>query len=164
MFGTAPSHTEGLGGSGIGFRSRSGARYICWRPVGALLDPAAKDVDFARLQFPVGRHFEAVAVGNGFEQEALVGFTGNDGRAGISTGEESLATADTEVSAGILGFGAMALETVFGQEGPDLFFEELGGRLGWERAGGCEEEEDGHRRRAVPENCGRRVPTAMRGP
>ena len=145
MFGSALLHTEGLGRSGIGFRSGCGARRICWRPVGALLDPAAKDVDFGRSQFPVGRHFEAVTVGNGFEQETLVRFTWNDGGAGISSGEEGLAIAHAEIPAGIIGFGPVALETVFDQEGPDLFFEELSGRLCLERTGDGEEE-DGHRR------------------
>ena len=99
--------------------------------------PLFEGRDFGVREFVSGRHFEVfVGLANGLDEGRFVGVAGDDGGSGITAGFEVGDVVDAEPP--FLFFFAVALETVFRQEGPDFVFEELSRVL---PAGGCGDDE-----------------------
>ena len=110
-----------------------------------VVDPA--DIHLGKLAetFEVGddvvgelageRHFElGVFVGEGFEEEALLGLAGNEGRPGSAALEKGFAGVEAESAHGFVERGVVAGLALVDEDGADLALEVVELR-DWERAG-----------------------------
>jgi len=76
--------------------------------------------------FALGRHLQVyVGVANGLNQQAIVGFAGNEGRAGISAVPKSFACVQHQTALHLVRVVAVTLVAFVDENGPDAAFEEL---------------------------------------
>jgi hypothetical protein len=72
----------------------------------------------------VRRHLQFVAdLPNGFDQQTLVGLTGNDRRPQVATGNPSATVIQQQVSANRVTVGRMTFQAAVNQQGTNVLFE-----------------------------------------
>ena len=96
-------------------------------PGRAALHPLGEGGGLGVAESRLGRHLQVlVAVADGFDEEALVRLTGDDGGAGVAAFERAGAGVEEEAAFEFLRAGAVALVATLGQQGADALLEELG--------------------------------------
>ncbi len=113
------------------------------RPRRSVLDPPGKVRHLLRREAFLGRHLEVlVGLGDGLDQEAVLGMSGHDGRTAVAPHNESIAIVNPQSSLGIRA-GGMAGVTVADQHWTDLLLEKVH-RLGVEVRAGLTRHRQGH--------------------
>jgi hypothetical protein len=79
-----------------------------------------RDLGFGQLLALRGHLQIWIRVTNGFNERAFVGVAGNDHGSAVATGEEAVAGVEGQAAFDLLGFLAVALVAMVGEDGPDF--------------------------------------------
>ena len=91
-----------------------------------MVDPRGEIGDDAVRQAAFRRHLEVrIAIADGPDEQALLRGARHDGGTGVAAREQSGAGIRAKAALQLLAISGMALEAVFGEDGPDALLEEL---------------------------------------